>query len=99
MIARFVALGAFAWAASLAPVQCAHEPDPNLRREDTAGDALWNIAQKFKTEHNDAAAKETLEYLVSTYPSNRHVGEAKEELAKLGGAPAASAVATGADGG
>jgi hypothetical protein len=80
MIARTAALLA---ALGLAPVQCGHEPDPNLRQEDTAGDALWALAGKFEAEHNDAAAKETLRYLVEKYPSSRHVPEAK---AKLGGA-------------
>lgn len=88
-------LGGFALAAvgsalsSIAPVQCAHDPDPTLRREDTAGDALWNLAQRFEAEHKPDAARETLQYLVDTYPSNRHVGEAKESLKRLGGTTAA----------
>jgi hypothetical protein len=73
-------------AIGVAPMQCAHEPDPNLRTEDTAGDALWALALKFEAEHNDPAQKETLRYLVEKYPSNRHVPEAKT---KLGGPPQA----------
>ena len=72
---------------SIAPIQCAHDPDPNARREDTAGDALWSMAMHFEQEHNDQAAKETLADLVKEYPSNRHTEAAKDELAKLGGAP------------
>lgn len=72
---------------AIAPIQCAHDPDPNARREDTAGDALWSMAMQFENEHNDQAAKETLAYLVKEYPSNRHTEAAKAELAKLGGAP------------
>ena len=64
------------------------QPDPTLRREDTAGDALWNLAQRFEAEHKPDAARETLHYLVDTYPSNRHVGEAKESLKRLGAATA-----------
>jgi hypothetical protein len=75
-----------AWAALLAvslgsaPFQCGKDPDPNLRREDTAGDALWALADKFEKEHNDAAAKETLQYLVEKYPSNRHAPAARDKL-------------------
>ena len=80
MIARFVAAGALAAALGSAPFQCAHPPDPNARREDTAGDALYELAQKFKAEKNTAAARETLQYLVEHYPSSRHAAEAKDEL-------------------
>jgi hypothetical protein len=86
---RFFAVGALAsMLSSLAPMQCAHDPDPTLRREDTAGDALWNLAQRFEAEHNVQSARETLRYLVETYPSNRHVAEAKEKLKALGGGDA-----------
>ena len=68
-----------------APMQCTHKPDPALRLEDTAGDALWTLAQQFRARHEDAAARETLEYLVERYPSNRHAPEAKDELHRQGG--------------
>jgi TolA-binding protein len=67
---------------SSAPIQCKRDPDPNLRREDTAGDALWNLAMKFREEKNEASARATLQYLVDRYPSNRHAAAAREELAK-----------------
>jgi hypothetical protein len=86
MIVRALALGAVLGLFGTAPFQCAHDPDPNLRREDTAGDALWSLAEKFKAEHNDAAAKETLRFLVDKYPSNRHAAAAREELGLDGGA-------------
>ena len=69
---------------AIAPVQCAHDPDPSVRREDSPGDALWTMSQKFEAEHNDVAAKETLEYLIAQYPSSRHAGAAKDELIRLG---------------
>jgi len=95
MIVRLAVAGLVASATSFAPLQCAHDPDPTLRREDTAGDALWALAQKFEGEHDTASARETLQYLVDTYPTNRHVGDAKEELAKLGGgAPSGDAGGT-----
>jgi hypothetical protein len=82
MIAKAIAVATIF---SIAPIQCAHDPDPNARREDSPGDALWTMSQKFASEHNDVAEKETLEYLISQYPSSRHFGAAREELARLGG--------------
>jgi hypothetical protein len=85
MIVRLAVAGLVASATSIAPLQCAHDPDPTLRREDTAGDALWALSQKFEAEHDSTSARETLQYLVDTYPTNRHVPDAKQELVKLGG--------------
>jgi hypothetical protein len=80
-----------------APLQCARDPDPNARLEDTAGDALWNLAQDFRAKHNDAAANDTLRYLVDKYPSNRHAPAARDELQARGVTlPAASAAPTSA---
>lgn len=80
MIRTFVGAGLVLASLGSAPMQCKHDPDPNLRREDTAGDALWDLAQDFRAKGNEAAAKDTLRFLVSRYPSNRHVPEAKAEL-------------------
>ncbi|WP_394820933.1 tol-pal system YbgF family protein [Pendulispora albinea] len=88
-----VTLSSFA----LAPFQCAHKPDPNLRREDTAGDALWALAENFRARHNDLAARETLAYLVEKYPSSRYTSAAKEELARLDGPSAPSAATHASD--
>jgi TolA-binding protein len=64
-----------------APLQCGHSSDPNLRHEDDAGDALWSLAMDFRAKGNEQAARQTLEFLVQKYPSNRHVPAAKEDLA------------------
>ena len=71
---------AAALALSLAPIQCTHEPDPSLRREDPADEALWNLAKDFDTRGDDAAARHTLEVLVSRYPASRFALAAKERL-------------------
>jgi outer membrane protein assembly factor BamD (BamD/ComL family) len=63
-----------------APMQCKHERDPNLRMEDTAGDALWELAADFKKQGNEPAARETLRRLVERYPSSRHASGARAEL-------------------
>lgn len=75
-----------------APLQCGSGSD--MPREDSAGDALYNLAQDFRAKGNEQAAKDTLRFLVEHYPSNRHVPAAREELgengAKSSAAPAAS---------
>lgn len=65
---------------AIAPMQCGSSRDPELRTEDTAGDALWELAQTFEKEGNATARDRTLRYLVERYPSNRHAPAAKEKL-------------------
>lgn len=65
---------------SHAPLQCSHDPDPSVRTEDTAGDALWDLAKDFDARGDHAAARHTLETLVTRYPSSRHTAAAKEML-------------------
>lgn len=65
---------------SQAPLQCSHDPDPSVRTEDTAGDALWNLAKDFEARGDHAAARHTLETLVTRYPSSRHTAAAKDLL-------------------
>lgn len=72
--------GAAALVALHAPLQCSHDPDPSVRTEDTAGDALWNLAQDFEAHGDPAAAHHTLEVLVTRYPSSRHADAARDLL-------------------
>jgi hypothetical protein len=65
---------------SHAPLQCSHDPDPSVRTEDTAGDALWDLAKDFETRGDHAAARHTLETLVTRYPSSRHTAAARDLL-------------------
>jgi outer membrane protein assembly factor BamD (BamD/ComL family) len=77
MIARSLALLA---AIATAPIQCGHDYDPNLRKDESPGDALWDLAQKFHDAHDDAAARTTLAYLVQRYPASRYAAAARDEL-------------------
>lgn len=77
---RILSAGALVAALGSAPLQCKHDPDPSLRREDSAGDALYALAQDFRAKGNEPAAKQTLRFLVERYPSNRHVPAARAEL-------------------
>jgi TolA-binding protein len=51
-----------------------------LRREDTAGDALWGLAEQLQKEGNVEGRRRTLRYLVEKYPSHRFAQAAREEL-------------------
>lgn len=66
-----------------APFQCGGG-NKDVVREETAGDALWSLAEDFEAKGDAASARRTLEFLVRRYPSSRHVEDAKK---KLGGAP------------
>ncbi len=81
---RLVSAGAIVAMLGGAPLQCRHDPDPSVRREDSAGDALYALAEDFRARGNDDAAKQTLRFLVERYPSNRHVPAAREELDRGG---------------
>jgi hypothetical protein len=85
--------------ASLAPVQCGHTPDAELREDETPGDALWALAGKLRDAGDVAGERRTLEYLVERYPVSRWVGPARDELAKLGGPTPGPPAAAAADGG
>jgi hypothetical protein len=80
MVRALLLAGALSF--SFAPFQCARTPDPNERREDSPGDALWELAQDFQAHHDDAAARGTLSYLVEKYPSSRYAPAAREALAR-----------------
>jgi outer membrane protein assembly factor BamD (BamD/ComL family) len=81
MIARLFAV---ALLVSAAPFQCGHERDPSLRWDETPGDALWQLAQRFREAHDESAARQTLEYLVERYPSSRWAPAARDELGEAG---------------
>lgn len=83
--------------ATTAPLQCGHTPDAELREDETPGDALWRLSQRFQAAHDEAGERRTLEYLVDRYPSSRWISAAKGELSKLG--PRSAAAAASADGG
>ena len=76
---RIVTAGALIASLGNAPLQCGHGSDSGVH-EDSAGDALYALAQDFHTKGNDDAAKQTLRFLVERYPSNRHVPAARAEL-------------------
>ncbi|MBI5516763.1 MAG: hypothetical protein HY909_23465 [Deltaproteobacteria bacterium] len=66
----------------VAPVQCPTRRGPELAREDTPGDALWGLAERFGQRGDEASRRATLEFLVERYPSSRFAPEARRLLGR-----------------
>jgi outer membrane protein assembly factor BamD (BamD/ComL family) len=80
MIVRALAGTVMAAVLAVAPLQCPHETDASHCWDDTPGDGLWDLAQKFRETGDDAAARRTLQFLVERYPSSRFTPAAREQL-------------------
>jgi TolA-binding protein len=52
-----------------------------LRKYETPEEALYDLATRFKREHQRDAWRSTLEYLIERYPNSRYAVRAKEDLA------------------
>lgn len=63
-----------------APIQCASRHPPELAHEDSPPESLWNLSERFAAQHNPAAQRATLEYLVERYPSSRFAERARTAL-------------------
>ena len=59
---------------------CAQNPDPELRRSETPGEALYRLAAEFHRAGNERGRRSTLEFLVRRYPTSRWAVMAREEL-------------------
>ena len=62
-------------------MQCASDPEPEMRRWEEPGEALYGLARQFKAKGDEAAWRATLEYLVARYPNSRFAPRAREDLA------------------
>jgi TolA-binding protein len=65
-----------------APMQCSGDPDPNLRRHETPGEALYGLSQEFKAKGDTESERATLEYLIAHYPNSRFAKMARDDLEK-----------------
>jgi outer membrane protein assembly factor BamD (BamD/ComL family) len=63
-----------------APLQCASDPDDKLRRYETPGEALYDLAGQFKAKGDEKAWRTTLEYLIARYPNSRFAEMARVDL-------------------
>jgi outer membrane protein assembly factor BamD (BamD/ComL family) len=68
--------------ASFAPFQCASEADPNKRREEEPGEALYGLAEQFKAKGEQVARADTLRYLIKKYPTSRFAERARLDLSE-----------------
>lgn len=84
MIGARAALLASILSASVAPFQCASEPDPNRTTEETPGVALKGLADEFGRAGDKEAQIKTLAFLVERYPRSKYAEGAKIELQELG---------------
>lgn len=71
-------------ALSVAPYQCAREPDPNRRIEDDPAEVVYKLAGRFKDEGKAEARATTLRYLVERFPTSRYAKTARLELEEMG---------------
>jgi hypothetical protein len=69
---------------AVAPFQCPSDPDPDKRREETPGEALYDLASEFKKGGDKDAYVSTLQYLIKKYPRSRHAVQAHQELEAMG---------------
>jgi hypothetical protein len=69
------------WGLNWAPLQCGGEPEGELRRYETPGEALYGLAGQLKSKGNEAGWRDTLEYLIEHYPNSRFAERAKQDLA------------------
>lgn len=63
-----------------APIQCAGDPDESAAQRDTAEEALYELAERFKKEGNSSAWRTTLEQLIERYPNSRFAVRARDDL-------------------
>ncbi len=75
---------AFTLLLAVAPFQCPSDPDPEKRREDTPGEALYDLAGEFKKAGDKEGHVRTLKYLIQKYPRSRHAVQAHQDLEAMG---------------
>lgn len=63
-----------------APFQCASDPDPEHRLEDSPSEALWDLAARLDREGHAEARRSTLQQLIERYPGSREAQRARDEL-------------------
>jgi hypothetical protein len=72
-----------AGALAYAPYQCGKSQERSLR-EETPGEALYDLALKMKAEGDDQGYRTTLRYIVARYPSSRQAVAARIDLSADG---------------
>ena len=70
-----------ALALGAAPLQCGSGEVDDTRHE-TPPEALYELAQRFQKQGDEAARKKTLEFLIERYPNSRFAVRAKNDLGR-----------------
>lgn len=81
-----------------APFQCANDPDPDERLEDTPPEALFNLAEQFRQQGMMDARQVTLRQIVDQYPNSREAHQAQMILDGRELTPEASSGGSDAEG-
>ena len=77
---------------SIAPFQCPAKPDPTRAREDTPGEALYDLAGQLGKSGDKEGQIRTLRYLAEKYPRSRFAATARDDLNTLGAPLPASTI-------
>lgn len=72
--------GMFVFTSTHAPLQCASRRLPETEREESPGEALWRLSERFSAQGNLEARNTTLRFLIERYPSSRFAHRAREAL-------------------
>jgi TolA-binding protein len=64
----------------LAPLQCGRAPSDHPEYEDSPGEALWDLSERFGAEGDEEGRRRTLAYLIERYPSSRFAERARVVL-------------------
>ncbi len=80
MLRSTLALSLLALGYALAPMQCASARPYEQRREESPGESLWLLAERFDAQHNAEARDETLRFLVQHAPGSRYAARARIAL-------------------
>jgi hypothetical protein len=91
MALRMAALPMLLAALAQAPLQCTGEPEPASALEETPGEALYRLAERFRERGDREAWRATLRYLVERYPSSRFAAAARRDLEEDAAGPPAQA--------
>ncbi len=70
-------------ALTAAPFQCSGETDPSQRMEETPGQALYELAEEFRSQGKHDAWRTTLTRLIQRYPASRFAKMAERDLAAV----------------
>ena len=88
---RVVPIMLLSAALASAPFQCSSEPNPADALEETPAEALFKLAEDFRKRGQEDAYRQTLQFLVTRYPSSHFATRAKHLLDEAARADSAKA--------